>query len=226
MSGGKLSALQWRVLELLSALAPPWTLTGGGALAGFHLKHRTTRDLDLFWHGLQQLESLPEEVRSRLISEGLEVSPVQSGATFARLRIKDGAETCILDLVADPVAPIESPVQIRAGSFLVLIDTPHEILVNKLNALLSRSELRDLEDVKALLAAGGDLERALADASKKDGGFSPLTLSWVLKELRPASLAQVAGVDPEKAQELETFRDGLVERILELSPPERETGRQ
>ena len=169
MSGGKLSALQLRVLELLSALAPPWTLSGGGALAGFHLKHRTTRDLDLFWHGLQQLESLPEEVRSR---------------------------------------------------------PPHEILVNKLNALLSRSELRDLEDVRALLAAGGDLEKALADASKKDGGFSPLTLSWVLTELRPASLAQVAGVDPEKAQELETFRDLLVERILELSSPEGEPGRQ
>ncbi|HEX6901276.1 MAG TPA: nucleotidyl transferase AbiEii/AbiGii toxin family protein [Thermoanaerobaculia bacterium] len=220
MSGGKLSALQWRVLELLSALAPPWTLTGGGALVGFHLKHRTTRDLDLFWHGLQQLESLPEEVRSRLVSEGLEVSPVQSGATFVRLRVRDGAETCILDLVADPVATIESPLQIRVGRALILIDTPHEILVNKLNALLSRSELRDLEDVKALLAAGGDLERALADASKKDGGFSPLTLSWVLKELRPASLAQVAGVNPEKARELEIFRNSLVERILQLSPPE------
>jgi hypothetical protein len=34
-------------------------------------------------------------------------------------------------------------------------------------------ELRDLEDVRALLESGGDLERALADAPLKDGGFSP-----------------------------------------------------
>jgi hypothetical protein len=31
-----------------AGLQPPWTLTGGGALAGFHTKHRETRDLDLF----------------------------------------------------------------------------------------------------------------------------------------------------------------------------------
>ena len=47
MSGDRLTALQWRILEILSALQPPWTLTGGAALAGFHLKHRTTKDLDL-----------------------------------------------------------------------------------------------------------------------------------------------------------------------------------
>lgn len=189
-------------------------------MAGFHLKHRATRDLDLFWHGLNQLGTLPEEVRSSLVSEGLEVTPVRSGATFAQLRVGDGTEICIVDLVADPVAPVEAPLQIRIGTSSLVVDTPHEILVNKLNALLSRSELRDLEDVRALLAAGGDLGRALADAAKKDGGFSPLTLSWVLKELRPRALARVAGLGPEKAEELEAFRDSLIEQILELSSPE------
>lgn len=220
MSGDKLTALQWRVLERLSTLQPTWTLTGGGALAGFHLKHRTTRDLDLFWHGLHQLGSLPGEVQSRLVAEGLEVTSVQRSATFSQLRASDGIETCIIDLVADPVAPVETPLQIRIGASSVEVDTPHEILVNKLNALLSRSEVRDLEDVQGLLAAGGDLERALADAPRKDGGFSPLTLSWVLKELRPRSLARVMGLDSGKAEELEAFRDVLVERILALSAPQ------
>jgi hypothetical protein len=220
VSGNKLSALHWRILERLSTLEPPWTLTGGGALAGFHLKHRTTRDLDLFWHGLDQLGSLPEEVRSSLASEGLEVRSLQSGSTFSRFHVSDGADTCLVDLVADPVSPIEAPVQIRVGAVSVIIDTPHEILVNKLNALLSRSELRDLEDVRALLAAGGDLERALTDASKKDGGFSPLTLSWVLNGLQTRSLARVAGLDPGKAEELEAFRESLVRQILLLSSPE------
>jgi hypothetical protein len=217
-----LSALQWRILEQLATVQPPWSLTGGGALAGFHLQHRSTRDLDLFWHGLNQLDTLPEEVRSRLISEGLEVTSVRSGATFAQLRVSDGTETCVVDLVADPVAPVEAPLQIRVGASSLVVDTPHEILVNKLNALLSRSELRDLEDVRALLAAGGDLERALADAPRKDSGFSPLTLSWVLKELRPKILARVAGLEPGKVEELEAFRDALVGRILAISSPEDE----
>ncbi len=48
---GRLSALQERVLILLAEIAPPWTLTGGAALAGFHTMHRETRDLDLFFRG-------------------------------------------------------------------------------------------------------------------------------------------------------------------------------
>ena len=43
---GKLSSLQERVLRLLADIEPPWTLTGGAALAGFHTHHRATRDLD------------------------------------------------------------------------------------------------------------------------------------------------------------------------------------
>jgi Nucleotidyl transferase AbiEii toxin, Type IV TA system len=45
-SGGKLDALQKRVLDSLAAIRPPFILGGGGALAGVHLPHRQTRDLD------------------------------------------------------------------------------------------------------------------------------------------------------------------------------------
>src|SRR5687768_7453072 len=71
MSGDRLSGLQWRILEILSGLEPQWTLTGGAALAGIHLKHRTTKDLDLFFRKVGQLGALPDEVRSRLTEEGL-----------------------------------------------------------------------------------------------------------------------------------------------------------
>ena len=46
----RLSSLQWRILRVLSKLRPAWTLSGGGALVGFYLKHRETKDLGLFWH--------------------------------------------------------------------------------------------------------------------------------------------------------------------------------
>jgi len=48
-SGGKLTAIQKRVLEALASVEPPFVLGGGAALAGVYLGHRTTRDLDLFW---------------------------------------------------------------------------------------------------------------------------------------------------------------------------------
>ena len=47
-SEDKLTALQRELLQRFFQLAEGLFLTGGAALAGFHLRHRTTEDLDLF----------------------------------------------------------------------------------------------------------------------------------------------------------------------------------
>ena len=222
MPGDSLSPLQWKVLEVLGALEPPWTLTGGAALVGFHLKHRLTRDLDLFWHGLDQLGSLPGEVRSRLAAKGLDVSQIQTAPAFARFRVSDGTEVCLVDLVADSVSVVDPPLHVQVGGVSISVDSPHEILVNKLCALLGRSELRDLEDVKALMEGGASLERALADAPLKDGGFSPLTLAWTLRGLQPVVLARAAGWTTDKADDLGRFKEELIRRLLVASAPDPE----
>jgi hypothetical protein len=80
-------------------------------------------------------------------------------------------------------------------------------------------ELRDLEDVRALLESGGDLERALADAPLKDGGFSPLTLAWVLKGFQPRALAPAIGMDEETTDRLEHFKENLIQHLLGFSSP-------
>lgn len=220
MSGDKLTALQWRILEVLAGIEPTWTLTGGAALAGIHLKHRTTKDLDLFWHGQSQLGSLPQQIRDRLTAAGLEAAVVQTSGTFYRFRANDGEGVCIIDLVAEPVPPTEAPLRVSLGSITITVDTPHEILVNKLCALLGRAEVRDLFDVEWLLRSGADLKKALSDAPRKDGGFSPLTLAWVLKDLRPKSLARVAGFSEVEAEKLESFRERLISALLETGAPE------
>ncbi len=99
-------------------------------------------------------------------------------------------------------------------------DPPHEILVAKLCALLSRSELRDLEDVRALLDSGGDLVRALADAPRKDAGFSPVTLAWVLEQLPIAAMSRALARTADECRALEGFRGRLVGVILAAAKPE------
>ena len=66
---------------------------------------------------------------------------------------------------------------------IVLVDTPAEILANKLCTLLSRAERRDLIDVLALERAGHRIEDALPLAQKKDGGLTPAQLGWVLSTI-------------------------------------------
>jgi hypothetical protein len=224
MPGGNLTPLQWKTLEILGDLKPPWTLTRGAALVGVHLRHRVTRDLDLFWHDLDQLGLLPAEVRGRLEARGLEVSQIQTAPAFARFRVSDGTEVCLVDLVADPVSAIEAPLLVQVGGVSISVDSPYEILVNKLCALLGRSELRDLEDIKVLMENGASLQRALADAPLKDGGFSPLTLAWTLRSLQPIALAKAAGWPPEKAADLGRFKDELIQQLLAASAPGSEDG--
>ncbi len=89
----------------------------------------------------------------------------------------------------------------------------HDLLVDKLCALLGRAEVRDLVDVRALLGAGGDLDRALRDAPRRDAGFSALTLAWTVRDLPVTSLAQSAGLPTAQAAELARFRDEFVARL-------------
>jgi hypothetical protein len=63
------------------------------------------------------------------------------------------------------------------------VDPPQEILANELCALLSRSEIRDLLDVRALEMAGYRMEDALAAAASKDSGLTPAQLAWVLTQI-------------------------------------------
>lgn len=199
------------MLLVLAGLEPPGTLTGGGALVGFHLGHRTTRDLDLFWHGRTSIADVRRQAIGRLRAAGYDVAELRSFDAFTTLQVRSGGESVVVDLVADPVDGVEParPVQFRGVQ--ILVDTPHEVLVNKLCALIHRSELRDLVDIEALLAHGGDLDRALSDAPRKDGGFSALTLGWVLSGWHVAEIARDAGLQ-DRAEELERFRDDLLNR--------------
>lgn len=218
MPKGSLSALQRAVLEVLAPSDPPWTLTGGGALVEFHLGHRSTRDLDLFLHGRATLEEQAECAADRLRSAGMEVTSIQSGRSMQRYSVTRGGDSVLLDLVADPVPVVEAPTRRSIGATEIFVDTPHEILVNKLCALVQRSELRDLVDVRGLLAAG-DLERALHDAPRKDGGFSPLLLSWQLSGLDLRSMGRAEGWAEHDVAELAAFRDSLIGRLARLAHP-------
>jgi hypothetical protein len=216
---GRLSDAQEEVLATLAGMEPAWTLSGGAALAGFHTRHRETRDLDLFWQARSKLEGVVGEAVGRLQRAGFDVVVLQTTEAFARLEVRAGSSSVVVDLVADPVPLAEPPETARVRDETILVDTAHQILVNKLCALLSRSELRDLVDVRALVAHGGDLSRALEDCPRQDAGFSPLTFAWAVRGLPVRSIASVAGWADDRVTDLERFRDDLVTQVLAAAKP-------
>lgn len=220
MADASLTTLQVRLLELLADVTPRWTLSGGAALAGFHLRHRSTRDLDLFWHGAREIRRVRDDIALRLLNAGLKANTLVSGAGFSRIEVCDGKETVVLDLVADPVPIVDSPVEMTIGSRRIQVDSAHEILVNKLCTLLSRQEVRDLVDVRQLALAGGDLWRAVAQANQKDGGFSPQVLAWLLRGFPLRPLAEKEGASAAEIEALEGFRDDFVADLLRRCKPD------
>ncbi|HET7291004.1 MAG TPA: nucleotidyl transferase AbiEii/AbiGii toxin family protein [Vicinamibacteria bacterium] len=199
---------------------PRWTLTGGGALAGVHLGHRETRDLDLFWRNRAELGPLVPAAVGALRADGIETHVLRTSPAFGELRASVGDEACIVDLVAEPFGSIEPPDEAVIDGAAIAVDSRREILASKLAALLERSEVRDLVDVRALLDAGGDLEAGLRDAPRKDAGFSPLTLAWVLKGFDVVAAARALGWSQDEARGLAAFRVWLIERLTAAAAPD------
>ena len=132
------------------------------------------------------------------------------------MRRNQGGESLVVDLVRDD-APQLAEKQIVGG---IRIDSVDEILANKLCALLSRIEMRDLVDVMALQQSGLDPVAAVQAASKKDSGVTPSQLAWVLSSFPISDDQSLPGdVSPDA---LRAFRDHLVRRLAAAAFPERE----
>jgi hypothetical protein len=210
---GRLTRLQAEILEAFFREEDRFFLTGGGALAGFHLAHRETHDLDLFTltpvleDGVRALRVVAREV-------GASWQDVRSAPEFKRVVLTRKDESVIVDLVvehAEQVRP-EKPTHGR-----VRVDPAEEIFANKLCALLGRSEIRDLVDVRALEQAGLSLEEALAGGRRKDGGLTPGQLAWVLSQITIDDEAALPGDVPPA--DLRLYLQGLIDRLARLAHP-------
>lgn len=217
MENSKLTPLQNDFLVAFFHRESRFFLTGGAALSGFYLGHRETQDLDLFV--LQDI--LDEGVAginavARML--GGSVVSLQTSPDFRRLLLRRGGEAVVIDLVRDRVTQLV-PDQDKAVINGIRVDSPEEILANKLCALLSRAEVRDLVDVRALEAAGYRIEDAVSTAAQKDAGLTSAQLSWVLNQIRLGpELTPPGGISRTELQE---YLDGLVRRLARMAFPKK-----
>ncbi|MBI2372680.1 MAG: nucleotidyl transferase AbiEii/AbiGii toxin family protein [Deltaproteobacteria bacterium] len=214
MGSSRISPLQRDLLQAFFERERGFVLTGGTALGGFHLGHRESKDLDLFGRPPLRLEGAELALKDAARACGAVLSTQIRYDELRRFLAERGHESTLVDLVIDR-APVIDPDPVEFGR--ILVHSKREIAANKLCTLLSRCEIRDLVDVKALLESGIQLEQALDDAENKDGGMNPATLGWILSELSIAPDAPIAGgVD---AADLDRFRRDLVQKLRTLALP-------
>lgn len=209
-----LSRLQLDVLREFFRLERRFVLTGGGALVGFHLHHRTSKDLDLFAKPPVDLADGRHAIDAAALALGATVEPVKSFPEFQRLLVRRGDDSVLVDLVIDRAPDVDPVIEEQQG---IRLHSLREIAANKVCAILGRGEIRDLVDLRAILQRGFDLRAVLADAEHKDGGVSAATLAWLLDSVRIGDAAELPpGVTPA---EVEQFRADLVLRLRRLAMP-------
>jgi hypothetical protein len=211
----KLTAFQREVLDAFFQRERGFFLTGGAALAGFHLGHRTTDDLDLFTLQQAAFERSRFVLADVAAAVGAVLEVRQEAPGFMRVVLRRREEGLVVDLVKDVSSQLH-PEKLERDH--IVVDPADEILANKLTAIVGRAEERDLIDVMLLERAGYSVEAALPAALAKDGGCTPATLAWLLSEVKiPDGIELPAGVPPA---ELRAYVANLIRRLLVLAAPE------
>jgi hypothetical protein len=209
----RLTALQARILEAFFKRQSHFYLSGGGALAGYHLGHRETHDLDLFTLSPRMEEGV-RALRETAAELGLSWEEVVTAPEFRRVLLSGADQSVIVDLVVERTEQVR-PDKLAYGG--VRVDPPEEIFANKLCTLLGRAEIRDLVDLRALEGLGLSLAEGLAAGQRKDGGLTPAQLAWVLSEISIGEEAPLpGGVAPG---ELRAYLRDLIDRLARLAHP-------
>ena len=213
-----LDSFQQEVLAAFFERQQGFFLTGGAALVGFHLHHRTTLDLDLFTTDdlLEDGEAALQEAARDL---GATVERLRTSSSFRRFLLQRATESVVVDLARDSTPQIDQEKTDIGG---IRIDSPKEIMANKLCTLLSRGEIRDLVDLRALEREGLGLEDHLLLAMRKDGGLTAGQLAWVLSQIEIGDDATPPG--DVTVEELRRYLSDLIERLTQLAYPTSPTG--
>jgi predicted nucleotidyltransferase component of viral defense system len=139
--------LQDKMLAWWKGLGYPLYLTGGTALGRFYLNHRLSDDLDFFANSDLNFKIYTSEIYSKVDKE-FQVNKEQIILTddFMRFFIEERGISLKVELVNDVAYRANVPLVYEYG----YLDTPLNILSNKLTALCGRDEPKDVFDILSI----------------------------------------------------------------------------
>jgi len=191
----RLYPCQNRVLAIVAGVDTGFYLTGGTAASRAYLQHRFSDDLDLFVNDdvlfplrcARVIEALAEQA-------ALQTEVVQRDERFVRLVVTQNEVMLRVEMINDVPAHVGT---IRQHPVLGRVDSPENILANKLSALVDREEPKDLADVWGFCCRLGlSVERAITDAQSKAAGIFPVDVGRILLTATREDWEVVRWIDP------------------------------
>lgn len=175
----QLYPLQDAVLAVIGRLDTGFYLTGGTAVSRAYCQHRYSDDLDLFVNDDPSFSLWGERIIFSLTQETAWQCQVnQRDDRFMRLTVVQGEVWLKIELINDVPSHIG---EIQVHPVLGRVDSIENLLANKLTAVLSRQEPKDLADIWALTQQHNvSITTAITDAQSKAAGIFPVALARVL----------------------------------------------
>lgn len=194
--------LQDKVLKLIDTLQTPFYLTGGTALSRCYFNHRYSDDLDFFVNKDPNFIKYSEILISNL-SKDFEVETVIKSESCVSLKIN---KILKIDLVND--------VQFRYGElqkqeFFSKVDNIENILSNKLSALISRDEAKDVVDIWVIAKSNEiNWKDIFLSANSKAVGIFPPDIAKRLVEFPTELLDRIKWIEG-KEPDIKAFQTDL-----------------
>jgi predicted nucleotidyltransferase component of viral defense system len=212
-SFNQLYPFQNRVLYLLTTLDTGFYLTGGTALSRGFLNHRLSEDLDFFVNDDNRFPLWADRVIRALAGFNrwhLEITTREE--RFVRMNLVEEQVNLKIDLINDVPSRLGAP---TAHPVLGKLDTPENILANKVTAVLDRTAPKDLADIWGLCCVMElSLDNAITGAQGKAAGVFPVDLARVLCSVTRTDWEQVQWISPPVLETYLEQIDGLGKRLI------------
>jgi hypothetical protein len=203
-------------LQVINAVGTGFYLTGGTALSRAYLHHRFSDDLDLFVNYEARFGEWAERIVDTLWRRSeWQTQVVLKDQYFVRALLSRADLILKLEMINDVAARVGEP---RLHAQLGRIDSPENILANKLTALIGREEARDLADVWGLCQKLGlSLQAAISGAQSKSSGIYPADLARRLCLATRADWEAVMWIEPPDCETFLAELQKLGEQLILLN---------
>ena len=201
----KLYPCQDKVLEIISKLETGFYLTGGTASSRGYLHHRFSDDLDLFVNDNNNFGLWSDRVINGLSGAGnWQIDILLRDERFSRAVLIEGDLLLKIEMINDVPSHIG---KIRKHEILGMLDSPENILANKVTAIIDREEPKDMADIWGFCCKMGiSLSEALTNAHSKAAGIFPADLARVLCSATKTDWEEVRWIE---SPPLETYLKDL-----------------
>jgi predicted nucleotidyltransferase component of viral defense system len=214
-----LSPLQRGFLQAFFAeeIGSRFFLTGGTALAAFHLYHRLSIDLDLFTQNDLALEASIrpiDQVAARLNCR-LERTRVSQYFQQIYLTHPDQPDSLKIDLIRD-FGPLYGERTMYEG---MIVDSLDNIAANKILAIFGRAATKDFVDLYFILRQGYNWRKLFEMAQAKDPGLTLFYFAGMLRQIeRPQELPDI--LVPLELKDLQGCFLSMAHEIISALNPE------